>query len=520
MLPIRLRPFKLESLPSYLCRLANVNGWPFMSGFLTVTGIKQSNVDPHYNINKLAELTLIPVNDLHLLELPEIDKKSSLFISGSPRFCPQCIITEPEPYCHKDQQSLTNIYCEKHQCELINHCPACGTLLDWHESVFSHCHQCEQKWSEMKHVTSFNPHYQQWISSGDVTQKMILLHRAITRLIYPSDLVPIPFPPKFKVHNRYIQEAFNLLQGRYNNLWTQYCKNDRQYLAVFDECYVTSPLTELMAAECLPPASTKLIATWPTFTVADRIDKHPHITVPAVDRITTAMIRKMLGLTMAQLDAFEDSGHFKSLYHVSNRQHKMYDMRQICAWFSTRMSTDQVNYSRPISYNKMLMLNGIEPQMIIKGINEGKFRIAIRLHQQQLTLMIAEDDVKAYIKQHQIIEPTDDMSQKWVSQRLKIQQKGLRPLVQAQLLTFTRTRDITQASLSRFLQQYSTVLHFCHLHKFKRSKVEKLIKECELVPIFSNSLCTILTLEQLAQLQQKMGNDPKYKRVNNEKWVC
>jgi hypothetical protein len=519
MLPIRLKPLQLESLPSYLCRLANVNGWPFMSDFLTATGIKQSKVDPHYNINKLAELTLIPANEIRLLELPQIDKKLSLFISGAPRFCPQCIITEPEPYCHKEHQNLANIYCETHHCELINHCPKCDTPLDWHGSVFSHCHQCEQSWSEIDHGPSFNQHYQQWISTGDVNQKLVLLSQAITRLIYPSDLVPIPFPPKFKVHNRYIQEAFNLLQGRYNELWTQYCQKDRQYLAVFDERHVMSPLTELMATEGLPPGTTKPIVTWPAFTVADRSDKHPDITVPAVDRISALLIRQMLGLTMTQLDVFEESGHFKSLYHVSNRQHKMFDMRQICQWFSTRMSNDEINFLPPMSYNKLLMLNGIESQILIKGICEGKFKIAIRSHKQQLSLMLAEDDVKAYIKLHQVIEATDHMSQKWVSRRLKIQQKGIRPLVQAQLLTFTRTRDITQESLSRFLQQYSTVLHFCHLHKFKRSKVEKLIKECEIVPVFSNSLCTVLTLEQLAQLQQQIGNDPAYSRVSHEKWV-
>jgi len=197
----------------------------------------------------------------------------------------------------------------------------------------------------------------------------------------------------------------------------------------------------------------------------------------------------------------------------------MFDMRQICEWFSTRMSNDEINFLPPMSYNKLLMLNGIESQLLIKWICEGKFKIAIRSHKQQLSLMLAEDDVKAYIKLHQVIEATDHMSQKWVSRRLKIQQKGIRPLVQAQLLTFTRTRDITQESLSRFLQQYSTVLHFCHLHKFKRSKVEKLIKECEIVPVFSNSLCTVLTLEQLAQLQQQIGNDPAYSRVSHEKWV-
>lgn len=340
---------------------------------------------------------------------------------------------------------------------------------------------------------------------------MVLLHQAITRLIYPSDLVPIPFSPKFKIHNRYIQEAFNLLQGRYNKMWTQYCKNDRQYLAVFDECYVTSPLTELMTNEGLPPGTTKPIVTWPAFTVADRIDKHPDITVPAVDRISTAMIREMLGLTMAQLDVFEESGYFKSLYDVSNRQHRMFDMRQICEWFSTRMNNDEIHYYPPISYNKLLMLKGIEPQMLIHDISEGKFRIAIRSHQHNLMLMLAEDDVMAYIEQHQIIEPSDNKSQKWVSRRLKIQQKGIRSLVQAGLLTYTRTRDITHESLSRYLR------HFCHLHKFKRSSVERLMREIKMKPVFSNSLCTILTLEQLAQLQQQIGNDPAYSRVSNEK---
>jgi hypothetical protein len=518
MLPIRLKPIKSESLNSYLCRLGTDNGWETLAEFLTTMKIKQSRVDRDIDFEQLARLTGQPIDNITSLQdecYQQMPQK--MFYTQSPRFCPCCIQTQPFIKRHHHDQS--NVFCTQHQCEIIDSCPCCQKPFEWNADLFTQCTHCRQQWSELTTESAFDVKYQDWIESSHLDQHLGLLHKAITLLIYPTDLDPLALTHKFNVTNQYIMEAFNLLQGKYYQLWHKRCVEDREYLAFFDKRLVSAPITELMATAGLPVASTDHIKCWPTFTSVDRIDKHPNITVSLKDRVSSCKIRQMLGLTAAQLSLFEDSGHFQSLYHVSSKCHKMYDMRQICAWLSVRMCKEALNYYPAISFNKLAMLSGIDLKTIIKAIYQGQFRFTLKSVQQQLALMLAEDDVKAYIEQHQIIEPSDNKSQKWVSRRLKIQQKGIRPLVQAGLLTFTRTRDITQASLSRFLQQYSTVLHFCHLHKFKRSKVEKLIKECEIVPVFNNSLCTVLTLEQLAQLQQQIGNDPAYSRVSHEKWV-
>jgi hypothetical protein len=255
MLPIRLKPNKLESLNSYLCRLGTENGWETLEEFLTTLQIKQSRVDPNVNFEQLARLTRQPIYNFRLLQDEHYQQMPRrMFYTQSPRFCLCCIQTQPFIKRHHHDQS--NVFCTEHQCEIVDSCPGCDTLFEWNAELLTQCTHCKQKWSELTIKTAFDVNYQDWIEASDLDQHLGLLHKAITLLIYPTDLDPIPLTYKFSLKNEYILAAFNLLQGRYNHLWLQRCEADRNYLTMFDECYVTSPLTELMAAECLPPAST------------------------------------------------------------------------------------------------------------------------------------------------------------------------------------------------------------------------------------------------------------------------
>ncbi|WP_235585863.1 hypothetical protein [Shewanella frigidimarina] len=381
------------------------------------------------------------------------------------------------------------------------------------------CTHCKQKWSELTIKTAFNVNYQDWIEASDVDQHLGLLHKAITLLIYPTDLDPVPLTHTFKVTNRYIIEAFNLLQRKYHQLWHTRCLKDRDYLAFFDKRLVLAPLTELMATAGLPDASTEQIQYWPTFTTIDRIDKHPDITVSLNDRVSSCKIKQMLGLTATQLSLFEDSGHFQSLYHVSSKSHKMYDMRQICNWLGVRMCQEEINYYPAISFNKLSLLNGIEFKTIIKAIHDGQFRFTLKRHEQHLTLMLAEDDVKAFISQHEVFETDEHKSQKWVASRLKIQLNAVKELIKPGLLAITRDRDINKDTLSVFLRKYSTLHRFCYLHSLQRQSVEKVMRDLNMMPVQRSQKCILLTHEQLADLLKKVEKQPHCYRLKHKKWV-
>jgi hypothetical protein len=518
MLPIRLKPIKSESLNSYLCRLGTDNGWETLAEFLTTMKIKQSKIDRHCDFEQLARLTQQPIDQFTSLQDEFYQQMPDrMFYTQSPRFCPCCIQTQPFIKRHHHDQS--NVFCTQHQCEIIDSCPCCQKPFEWNADLFTQCTHCRQKWSELSTESAFDVKYQDWIESSHLDQHLGLLHKAITLLIYPTDLDPLALTHKFNVTNQYIMEAFNLLQGKYYQLWHKRCVEDREYLAFFDKRLVSAPITELMATAGLPVASTDHIKCWPTFTSVDRIDKHPNITVSLKDRVSSCKIRQMLGLTAAQLSLFEDSGHFQSLYHVSSKSHKMYDMRQICAWLSVRMCKEELNYYRAISFNKLAMLSGIDLKTIIKAIYQGQFRFTLKSVQQQLTLMLAEDDVKAFISHHEVFETDEHKSYKWVARRLRIQVKAVKELVKPGLLAITQARDINRDSLSVFLRQYSTLHRFCYLHSLHRNSVEKEMRDINMTPILSSQQCTLLTHAQLADLLQRVEKLPRCHLTKHEKWV-
>lgn len=86
-LPIRLRPYEAESLPSYLCRLATVNGWSTMAEFLLVMGIKKTKIDPDVSLDRLVQLTHLPHSEF-LPRMEEIPRSmpARMFYQHSPDF--------------------------------------------------------------------------------------------------------------------------------------------------------------------------------------------------------------------------------------------------------------------------------------------------------------------------------------------------------------------------------------------------------------------------------------------------
>jgi hypothetical protein len=66
---------------------------------------------------------------------------------SEPRICPECI---KETGIDWHWSLLPAYQCIKHARKLIEACPNCHSKLRWHYEIFTHCHQCKTKWSDLK----------------------------------------------------------------------------------------------------------------------------------------------------------------------------------------------------------------------------------------------------------------------------------------------------------------------------------------------------------------------------------
>ncbi|MDO6620151.1 TniQ family protein [Shewanella sp. 6_MG-2023] len=517
-LPIRLRPYVDESLPSYLCRLATSNGWGNLPEFLVVMGIKQTKVDPFFNLGQLAQLVNIQEMDLqHYLEQIPKSMPGRMFYQHSPRLCPICI--QSTPYIRHSEHYQIDVFCDKHHCRRIDRCPTCELPLQWQRYLFTGCANCNMTWAELSVSNDIDMDYQHWIRMGEHETKMELLYEAIMRLIYPTDLDPLALSHAFELNSHIIIDAFYLLQGRYDEIWRARCREDRHYLSLFGEHHVYKPMTSISNLLGLPACSNTAITTWPSYAQQHRVDKYPQINVPLVFRASSFYIRQLVGLTPTQLDILEQSGHFNSLYHISNRRHRTYDMRQIFRWFRTRMCSDTCDYYPPISFKKLMMMHGIEFGLLFEGMHQGKFRFTLCPEKDAMILKVAVEDVKPFVLDNEVFDPLEDKSQKWVARRLKIQLIGVKSLLRPGLLACTRNQAITRSSLHSFLLSYSSLQRWCYLNRYKLSGVKSVMKSAQIVPVFTSPLCILLTHVQLAELTKILESREDLRVKNNPKWV-
>ncbi len=147
VLPLRPRPKSLESLTSYLIRLAYVNG---ISTIADLTTVFFPSVDDK-TIHTLSDLPMEDYGELPTLAqidpgllctltlhpvLIKFDRLGSpttqgTFLAGSTarhlRFCPICLGNDP--YYHLPWRFLKLQGCHKHGCQLLDHCGHCGATI-------------------------------------------------------------------------------------------------------------------------------------------------------------------------------------------------------------------------------------------------------------------------------------------------------------------------------------------------------------------------------------------------------
>ncbi len=164
VLPLHPRPEYLESLTSYLMRLAAHNGISSIDGITALSfphqdrGITRGIADyPPVSFGKLmivaacTEETLRTTTFFHLavkFGRSTLPQPTSRFLSGCVgqylRYCPVCIAEQPVRYYLLSWRFLTVTCCRKHQCRLLETCGHCGEIIPLFTSPFTvgNCPRC------------------------------------------------------------------------------------------------------------------------------------------------------------------------------------------------------------------------------------------------------------------------------------------------------------------------------------------------------------------------------------------
>src|SRR6266487_738491 len=166
VLPLHPRPEYLESLTSYLMRLAELNGISSIDGLSALCfphqdrRITRDIADyPPVSFGKLTiagacnEEPLRTTTFFHLavkFGRSPLPQPTSRFVSGcvSPylRYCPVCFAEQRVRYCQLSWRFLMLTCCCKHQCQLLETCGHCNEFIQLFTSPFKvgNCPRCQQ----------------------------------------------------------------------------------------------------------------------------------------------------------------------------------------------------------------------------------------------------------------------------------------------------------------------------------------------------------------------------------------
>lgn len=146
-----------ESLPGYLLRLAEANGYAGIQPLLRATGLWTSKNGYSFKLRArpdlLAAIGRMAVGDPHHLDshgAKELKGQTYLFhsllVDGDAllpertQVCPQCLV---EDGFVKEELELGPVTaCSRHHSRLIDACPACGYPLRWTRTSLMHCGKC------------------------------------------------------------------------------------------------------------------------------------------------------------------------------------------------------------------------------------------------------------------------------------------------------------------------------------------------------------------------------------------
>lgn len=156
--PLKLRPLEDELLSSWVTRLALLHRtmpMTFTNLYLPETKNRFWSVDIDLQADPpilaaLSQKSGTPVEELHQMTLKSYEgylfEKAYRKTGGTPfvqplglrgrrstlpglRYCPECLLTDKQPYFRKKWRLALSIVCLKHLCYLRDRCPTCSTPL-------------------------------------------------------------------------------------------------------------------------------------------------------------------------------------------------------------------------------------------------------------------------------------------------------------------------------------------------------------------------------------------------------
>lgn len=146
-----------ESLPGYLLRLAEANGYRGILPLLQATGTWTSKNGYSFRLRTrpelLATIGRMAVSDPRHLEnhaVKELKGQTYLFhnilmdgdaiLSERAQVCPQCL--DEDGFVKEELELAPVTTCNRHKAQLVDACSACGTPLTWKRPSLMHCGKC------------------------------------------------------------------------------------------------------------------------------------------------------------------------------------------------------------------------------------------------------------------------------------------------------------------------------------------------------------------------------------------
>lgn len=169
-LAVYLEPLPDELLSSWIIRTCHANAtslysllWHFKLNNHAQIDLDQTQDTPLLNwvaetlkhpegFKGVRAMSLTPIHDLEVLFphkswIKGIDRRA--FKWRSFRYCPQCLITDPEPYFRRHWRLEWHEICPQHHVKMPNGCQECGApiilhRIPWKKNHLAHCQSCSQ----------------------------------------------------------------------------------------------------------------------------------------------------------------------------------------------------------------------------------------------------------------------------------------------------------------------------------------------------------------------------------------
>ena len=167
------KPFHEESLMGYITDLAEKNGYDETVWLLEKAGVKHRNLylgcsflfDDKEWVKNLSALTRNDSSAINQIIYSKVgngamsyrsNQKIAAFNGRSiykfllrperPRICPRCL--DEEGYCRRIWEFLLVTTCPRHQCLLIDTCPACQQKICWPHRWINVCRYSSNRWGK------------------------------------------------------------------------------------------------------------------------------------------------------------------------------------------------------------------------------------------------------------------------------------------------------------------------------------------------------------------------------------